>query len=113
MPYKSVTQSGDTIYGRKTVNSIIVLAVKEIDGVAGLYGRGYRADFNGFNVDVDIYINVFDGIKCAEIAFKIQENIKKNVESMTAFSVGVVNVNVFGVVTKEKTPDITEQGAGE
>lgn len=103
MPYKtSDKKSGDTVYGRKVINSIILLAAKEIAGVASLYGRGFRTEFNGLTVDVDVYINVVSDISCSDVAHRVQENIKRNVESMSAFKVGIVNVNILGVVFNEE-----------
>jgi uncharacterized alkaline shock family protein YloU len=107
MPYKIANaNSGDTIYGRKVINSIITLAAQEISGVSGLHGKGFRADFNGMTVDVDIYLNVYTGVSCADVAYRIQENIKRSVESMTAFKVNVINVNILGVSFKERTDGV-------
>ena len=102
MPYKSVEQTGFTVYGKRTINSIVLHATQEIDGVAGLYAKGCRTEFNGLKVDVDVFINVFDGVKCSEVAYRIQENIKRNVETMTSYKVGVINVNIFGVQIRAK-----------
>jgi len=103
MPYKTNDKkSGDTVYGRKVINSIIVLATKEITGVASLHGRGFRAEFNGLIVDVDVYIHVTSSVSCAEVSYRVQENIKRNVESMSAFKIGTINVNILGVVFNEE-----------
>lgn len=103
MPYKAIdNKSGNTVYGRKVINSIIVLAAKEIAGVAILHGRGFRTEFNGLSVDVDVYIHVINDISCAEVAYRVQENIKRNVESMSAFKIGAINVNILGVVFNEQ-----------
>jgi len=106
MSYKVTDlKSGDTVYGRKVINSIIALAAKEISGVAGLVGKGFRTEFSGIRVDVDVYVNVCDGVNCPEVAFRVQENIKRNVESMTAFKVGAINVNILGVMFKGESEE--------
>lgn len=88
---------GDITYGRNVVVSIISLAAQEINGVAGLQGRGVRTEINGNVINVDVYINVYYGISCKEVAYRVQENIKNNVETMTDYKVDVINVNILGV----------------
>ncbi|MCL2555803.1 MAG: Asp23/Gls24 family envelope stress response protein [Firmicutes bacterium] len=103
MPYKTTDKkSGDTVYGRKVINSIILLATKEIPGVASLHGRGFRTEFNSMMVDVDVYIHVDLNVSCADVAYRVQENIKRNVESMSAFKIGIVNVNILGVIFNDE-----------
>lgn len=99
---------GDTVYGRKVINSIIALATQEISGVAGLHGKGFRTEINGQNVVVDVYIKVFPGISCSEVAFRVQENIKHNVESMTAYKIDVINVNILSVSLNEKQEKVAK-----
>ena len=41
----------------------------------------------------------------AEMAFKIQESIRHNVESMTEFHVANVNVNIRGVYFEDELDD--------
>ena len=37
------------------------------------------------------------GFSCADIAFNVQENIKRSIESMTNLKTGTINVNILGV----------------
>jgi len=92
--------TGGVTYGRKVVNSIISLAAQEINGVAGLQGRGCRTEVAGGNINVDVFVDVFAGENCPDVAFRVQENIKRNIETMTAFKVDVINVNILGVSSK-------------
>lgn len=104
MPLKSrynTNFTGDVTYGNKVVMSILELAVKEINGVAGLQGKGVRSDMIGDTLNVDVFINVFNGVSCTDVAFRVQENIKRSVESMTEFKVGVINVNILGLTFRE------------
>jgi uncharacterized alkaline shock family protein YloU len=97
----NLDSSGDVVYGRKVINSIIVLATREISGVAGMVGRGFKAEVNGINIAVEVFISVTIGSSCSDVAFRVQENIKRNIESMTSFKVDVINVNIMGISYKE------------
>ena len=55
-------------------------------------------DFVDNNVYVDVFINVIFGYSVKDVAFRVQENIKSSIESMTEFKVDTINVNVMGVV---------------
>jgi uncharacterized alkaline shock family protein YloU len=80
----------------------VSLAAQEIKGVVGLQGKGIRTETIGSTINVDVFINVSFGVKCSDVAFRVQENIKRSVETMTSFKVGVVNVNIMGVAFDEK-----------
>lgn len=104
MPLKSrynFHSSGNVTYGHNVVMSIIALATQEISGVASMAGKGLRTEQVGDTINVDVYIDVTFGSSCAEVAFRVQENIKRSVEAMTNYKVGVVNVNIMGVTFDE------------
>ena len=100
MPLKSrynANFTGDVTYGRNLISSIVVLAVQEINGVASLQGKKIRTEMIGNTVQVDVFINVEFGVSCSDVAFRVQENIKRSVETMSKYKVGVVNVNILGI----------------
>jgi alkaline shock protein len=104
MPFKSrynADFTGKVSYGHKVVVSIISLAAMEIRGVARLQGKGIRTETIGDTINIDVYIDVMIGFSCAEVAYRVQENIKRSVESMTVFKTGAINVNVLGVCFEE------------
>jgi uncharacterized alkaline shock family protein YloU len=84
-------------YGRNVVRSIIALAAKEIGGVASLHGKGIRAEVHGKNIKVDVYVDIEYGYSVPDVAFRIQENIKRGVETMTEYKISTVNVNILSV----------------
>lgn len=108
------TEEGSVSYKRNVVLSIVKLATQEINGIASLdssglklmkrvfnknYHHGVLIDFgDDDDVYVDVYINVLFGYSVKDIAFRVQENIKSSIESMTDFKVAAINVNVTGVV---------------
>lgn len=99
--------TGNINYGRNLVSSIIVLAVQEINGVSSLQGKGIRTEMIGNTVNVDVFINVEFGVSCSDVAFRVQENIKRSVETMSKYKVGVVNVNILGLTMPEDKDSAT------
>lgn len=96
-------RKGKVSYNRNIINSIVTLATGEIEGVAvlneseGKKTRLCRIDFDGNNVYVEVFVRVKYGYSVSDIAAKIQENIKRGVDTMTSFAVAEVNVYVVGV----------------
>ena len=93
--------AGKINYGAKVVESIISLATLEISGVESLQGKKVIVEKNGDMIDIDVFINVLYSVACSEVAFRVQENVKRSVESMTDFKTGSVNVNILGVCFTE------------
>lgn len=100
-PRINSNNTGDVTYGHNVVMSIISLAAREIKGVNSLVGKGVRTETVSDTINVDVYINVDFGSSCSDVAFRVQENIKRSVESSTVFKVGVVNVNILGVTFED------------
>ncbi len=91
------TFSSDVTYGHNVLRETIRLAALEISGVESVCGRGVRCYIIGDTIDTDVYIEVNSEVSCSDIAFKVQDNIKKMVESMTDYKMGVINVNIISV----------------
>lgn len=116
----------------EVIATITSVAVSEIDGVCGLMGsvageiaskfgkkstnKGIKVSTNEDETIIDINIIVKYGIRIPEIAWEVQENVKKSVESMSGLSVVKVNIHVVGVEfndsekqeIKEETEDSKE-----
>ena len=67
--------------------------------------RGIIVDFEENQVAIDVYVNVKFGYSVKDVAFRVQENIKSSVESMTEFKVSAVNVHVVGVTFSDTDSD--------
>ncbi|MCH5162990.1 MAG: Asp23/Gls24 family envelope stress response protein [Clostridiales bacterium] len=89
--------SGDVTYGHHVLRSIIRLAAQEISGVEAVCGRGVRCYIVGDKIDADVYLEVNSEVQCSDIAFKVQDNIKKSVETMTDYKMGIININIISV----------------
>ena len=88
---------GKINYGSKVIDSIISLATLEISGIESLQGKKINIERNGDILNIDVFVKVSYDVKCSEVAYRVQENIKRSVESMTDYKTGIINVNVLGV----------------
>ena len=92
------------------------VAVSEVPGVAGMSGgfaggitevlsgkknlaKGIKVDKTDDVVKIDVNIIVEYGSRIPDVAFEIQNRVKKSVENMTGLKVEEVNVHVQGVNT--------------
>ncbi len=107
-------------YKKNVVISIVSLATQEINGVASIsrksvsviksalsknINRGIIVDFENNTASIDVFVNVKFGYSVKDVAFRVQENIKSSVESMTEYKVGSVNVHVVGVTFNDAGSD--------
>ncbi len=107
-------------YKRNVVISIVSLATQEINGVASIsrtavsaiksalsknVSRGIIVEFEENLVSIDVFVNVKFGYSVKDVAFRVQENIKSSIESMTEFKVNAVNVHVVGVTFNDVDSD--------
>ena len=109
------------------VSVIAGKAVSEISGVAGMAGgfaggisevfsgkknlsKGIKVDVGEKEVKIDVNIIVEYGARIPDIAFEIQNRVKKAVETMTGLTVTSVNVHVQGVnIPEEKEEPKNEE----
>ena len=105
------------------------VAVSEVPGVAGMAGgfaggitevlsgkknlaKGIKVEATTTEAKIDVNIIVEYGSRIPDVAFEIQNRVKKAVESMTGLKVEEVNVHVQGVntdVNKEEHKQGEEQ----
>ena len=71
--------------------------------------KGIKVDINEKEAKIDVNIIVEYGIRIPDVAFEIQNRVKKSVETMTGLKVSNVNVHVQGVnMTEEKDNKVEE-----
>ena len=92
------------------------VAVSEVSGVAGMAGgfaggisevlsgkknlaKGIKVEIAENSAKIDVNIIVEYGTRIPDVAFEIQNRVKKAVETMTGLKVLEVNVHVQGVST--------------
>ncbi len=110
---KKVTRNkheGKIIYGDGIVDGIVYLAVAEIPKTE-LYtlkqhaknrSKSIDVTFSKDGVHVEVTVKVHYSQAVSDMAFKIQEIIRHNVEAMTDYHIASVNVIVKGVLFDEK-----------
>ena len=105
------TNEGKIIYGNGIVDSIVLLAMREVPNVELLTSnQDDKMRNNSINVSiekdgvhVDVVVKIHYSQNVSDVAFKIQEAIRYNVEAMTEYHVASVNVAVRGVMFDDKT----------
>lgn len=111
----------------EVVSIVAGLAATDVPGVAGMSGgivggiaellgrrnlsKGVKVEVGEKEAAVDLFIVVEYGVRIPEVALRIQESVKRAIESMTGLNVVEANVHVQGVVlhpgeTKEEEPRV-------
>ena len=112
--------------GIKISNDVVAViagvAVSEVSGVYGMSGgfaggisevlkgkknlaKGIKVESTEKTAKIDVNIIVEYGTRIPDVAFEIQNRVKKAVENMTGLKVTEVNVNVQGVNTEIPTEE--------
>ena len=113
------------------------VAVSEVQGVASMSGgfaggitevlsgkknmaKGIKVEKTDNTAKIDVNIIVEYGTRIPDVAFEIQNRVKKSVEGMTGFKVEEVNVHIQGVNTdivkaakKEESSSEEEQSSND
>jgi uncharacterized alkaline shock family protein YloU len=106
------------------VSIISGIAATEVKGVAGMSGgiaggiaellgrknqsKGVKVTIGEKEVNIDLHVIMEYGVKIPDVAWEIQEKVKKAVETMTGLKVVEVNIHVQGV-TMDKVKDGEDQ----
>lgn len=111
-------ENGRLKISEEVISTIAGLTANEIKGVAGLslrpnitddssfprvfsrkkIGRAIRLEMREGEAVIDVFVNLFLGVKIPEVAAEIQAKVKEAVQNMTGIAVSKVNVHVAGVV---------------
>lgn len=119
------TESEGIQISNDVVAVIAGVAVSEVPGVAGMAGgfaggitevfsgkknlaKGIKVEVTQSQAKIDVNIIVDYGSRIPDVAYEIQNRVKKAVESMTGLAVEEVNVHVQGVNT-DSAKDETKQ----
>lgn len=121
--------SGTVKISPDVISAIAYIATTEIDGIAGMAqnitggiadllgkknaARVIKVDIKDSSAVIDTYITVQYGAVIQEVATKLQEKIKQNVESMTGMNVKCVNVYVQGVKFETAESAVAEETSSE
>lgn len=113
---EEITEESGIKIADEVVAVIAGKAASEVSGVFGMSGgfaggitevfgkknftKGIKVDVQGQSVKIDANIIVEYGARIPDVAFEIQNRVKKAVENMTGLDVLEVNVHVQGVNTE-------------
>lgn len=106
--------SGQVRISDDVVGVIAGIAAGEVEGVAGMSGglvggisemmtgkknlaKGVKVEVGEKETTVDLHVVVEYGVRIPAVSQKVQENVKKAVESMTGLKVVGVNIHIQGV----------------
>lgn len=94
---------GKVVYNPGIINGIVALAINEVEGVRLISGkrRGISLFIEKDGVYADVSVGVHYGHNVPELAYRIQQSIKQNVETMTSYTVAKVDVHIQDVVFDE------------
>lgn len=104
----------------------VINAALTTKGVAGLSGgltdtisrnllgkeplkKGIKLSKEDDIIIIDIYVIVDYGVKIPEVAWNIQKNVKKEVESMVDIPIKTINIHVQGVHFAEQKEQETQE----
>jgi uncharacterized alkaline shock family protein YloU len=108
-----VNEIGDVKIASDVVIVIATMAATEVAGIAGMSGGltgeiaekfGVKSSNKGIKVQIgedetviDLFLIVEYGIKVPDVAFEVQQNVKKAVETMAGLKVSQVNIHIQGI----------------
>jgi len=103
------------------VASIAGVAVSEVSGVYGMAGgiteifgkkglsKGIKVEVGEKDTKIDVNIIVEYGVRIPDVAFEIQNRVKKAVETMTGLNVSNVNIHIQGInITEKRSEEVQE-----
>lgn len=133
---ENIFDNGNIKISDDVISTIATIAVSEVEGVHSMGGsfagdiveklgkktmtKGVKIAMEGNEVILDLNVVLKYGVRIPEIAWNIQENVKKSVESMSGLEVTKVNVRVVGIEvenseksTKQAADDVSEDFSEE
>lgn len=119
---ETTNKTGTISYANDVIAIIAGLAATEIAGISGMSGgitsgiaemlgrknltKGVKVEVGTEETAIDLNVIVDYGVQIHKVAFDVQENVKKAVETMTGLHVVEVNVYVQGVNVAQEPKDV-------
>ena len=105
-----LVNEGKVIYHDGIIDGIVLLAVNEIpnieldakDSTNQMRSSAIKVKRDKDGIHVDVVVKIHFAQNVSDTAFKIQEAVRHNVETMTEYRVASVNVHISGVTFEEK-----------
>jgi len=110
----STTENDDIQIANDVISTIAKVAVTGVSGVYAMAGgivggisevlsgkknstKGIKVELIDKAANIDVNIIVQYGVRIPDVAFEIQNRVKKAVETMTGLTVSKVNIHVQGI----------------
>ncbi|WP_459128817.1 Asp23/Gls24 family envelope stress response protein [Guggenheimella bovis] len=113
MKNTTLNENGVIVISDEAIGTLVKIAAQEIEGVTGLqhniadqltsfFGKSklqsaIRMENDESGIVFDVNLRAKYGYNVAEIASKVQNNIKQAIESMLDITVQAVNVHIVGL----------------
>lgn len=109
----------------EVVGVIAGLAATEIKGIVGMssgvvggitqilkgkknISKGVKVNVGEESASIDLYVVVEYGVKIPEVAQKVQEDVKRSVETMTGLTVSSINIHVQNVMIPKMDKELED-----
>lgn len=91
------------------VPGVVELSSSFAEGLASMvskasFDRGIRVDIVDEKVNLECHVVIAFGTRIPQVAWRIQNEVRKAIEDMTGKTVGQINVIIQGVKLPEATP---------
>ncbi len=123
------TESGSVKISDDVVQTIAAMAIKEVEGinlastlaegfveklVKKNFSKGIRVEMDEEKcVHLDLHVIVDYGVKIQPLAAKLQECVKRNIETMTDLTVTTVDVTIDGINIAKENKKAAEPATSE
>jgi uncharacterized alkaline shock family protein YloU len=124
---KIASETGAIKIASDVVTVIASMAATEVKGIAGMSGgfagdiaekfgmkssnKGIKVQVGETETSIDLFLIVEYGVRIPDVAWEVQQNVKKAVETMTGLTVVEVNIHIQGLnIMKEIKEEETTVG---
>ncbi len=110
---KITSETGAIKIASDVVTVIASMAATEVKGIAGMSGgfagdiaekfgmkssnKGIKVQVGETETSIDLFLIVEYGVRIPDVAWEVQQNVKKAVETMTGLTVVEVNIHIQGL----------------
>ncbi len=115
MDKEKEASKSNVVISSEVVSKIIKTSALETEGVAYVSSqapdirnvlnkravKGVSLKTEGESLDVNVGLAVYSGYNAVEIAEKVQNKIRDNIDSMTGLDCASVNIEIIDIVPKE------------
>lgn len=107
---------GQVKISNDVIATIAGLAALEVEGIETtttltdklLKNNGVKIQIEEEELNLDVMVMIKYGISIPDTAFKVQENVKNTVETMTGLKVSQVNIHIQGISFKKEKAEKEE-----